>query len=487
MTIQRWVLLFFTILVSLTAAVALYGGGEIVKAMERPKNLPGAIARNVASNEIKFEVSESGRSMADFLLARAVRNDSAARVSLRDMKLHFDAAQSAVARLGDNKSSADDTYVPSLEKHVEDHINLLNTVVELVAQGRDKEALVLFYTSGERSQREIKRLCELIPSSDFSETQQEREYQRDQSIRAKNILFIISVGSLLVGGGGAFYVYRTIGGSLSKTTQEVIRSLAEIQAAAQEQVSTTQEQATSVSEITTTISELRETSRESADRARAVGEATTLATKKTQEGRESAEEGVRRVEENRERVERMGETILRLSEKMQQISEFVVVVNEISEQTKILALNASIEAAKAGEEGRGFAVVATQIRDLAAQSKESAARVQTLITDFRKSTDASVRETQEGARAAEQASQSIRKMGDNLQEIARTVEEISRQVLQVATVARQQEAGIEQVSAAMGQIDMAMKHSLSAAKKTQHSILEIERQVRSLEAPLGQV
>ena len=159
----------------------------------------------------------------------------------------------------------------------------------------------------------------------------------------------------------------------------------------------------------------------------------------------------------------MAESILTLSDQVQRIGDIVVSVNEISEQTKILSLNASIEAAKAGEEGKGFAVVATQIRELANQSKEAGSRINTVINDIQKASRESVREAQEGTKVVIDTMETTKKLVDSFQEIATAIEEVSQQMLQVATGSRQQESGINQITSAMSQIDAGMKQSVASA------------------------
>ncbi len=92
----------------------------------------------------------------------------------------------------------------------------------------------------------------------------------------------------------------------------------------------------------------------------------------------------------REQMEGIAESIVRLSEQSQAIGEIIATVNDLAEQSNLLAVNAAIEAAQAGEQGKGFAVVAQEVRSLAEQSKQATAQVRGILSDIQKATSAAV-------------------------------------------------------------------------------------------------
>ena len=106
------------------------------------------------------------------------------------------------------------------------------------------------------------------------------------------------------------------------------------------------------------------------------------------------------MEEIRARVDGIAQEILTLSERTQQIGAITATVNELADQSNLLALNASIEAARAGEHGKGFAVVADQVRRLSEQSKAATAQVETILTDVRDATAAAVAASQRAHRSS---------------------------------------------------------------------------------------
>src|SRR4030067_173625 len=102
-----------------------------------------------------------------------------------------------------------------------------------------------------------------------------------------------------------------------------------------------------------------------------------------------------------EQMESIAQSIVRLSEQGQAIGEIIATVNDLAEQSNMLAVNAAIEAAKAGEQGKGFAVVAQEVKSLAEQSKQATAQVRTILGDIQKATSGAVMATEQGSKAGE--------------------------------------------------------------------------------------
>src|SRR5206468_6485887 len=92
-------------------------------------------------------------------------------------------------------------------------------------------------------------------------------------------------------------------------------------------------------------------------------------------------------------MESIADSVVKLSEQGQAIGEIIATVNDLAEQSNLLAVNASIEAAKAGEQGKGFAVVAQEVKSLAEQSKQATAQVRNLLNDIQKATSADRKST----------------------------------------------------------------------------------------------
>lgn len=263
-------------------------------------------------------------------------------------------------------------------------------------------------------------------------------------------------------------------------TGEVAAASSEIATASQQQVASLNQTATSLNQITTTAEEFKTAMQEFADRAGAVQEAANEMAKRAGEGRTLTVDSTARIEQVRTNSQAAATSVLNLSEQMQRIGEITATVNEIAEQTKLLALNASIEAARAGDEGRGFAVVATQVRELANQSKASASRIESLIAETQKSVREVVHNIEEGGRLSVHSSEIVSRVTHAFDEISQAIEQTRNAMSQINLGARQQEQGIRELVSGISEIDSAMKESLAAAEQTQKSIVAIDQRIRAL-------
>jgi len=157
----------------------------------------------------------------------------------------------------------------------------------------------------------------------------------------------------------------------------------------------------------------------------------------------------------------------KLSEHSQAIGEIIATVNDLADQSNLLAVNAAIEAAKAGEQGKGFAVVAQEVRGLAEQSKQATAQVRAILTDIQKATSAAVMATEQGTKAVEagvkqsaDAGQAIRALGDSITESAQAA-------TQIAASSQQQMVGTDQVALAMENIKQASTQNVAGTKQAE--------------------
>ena len=286
----------------------------------------------------------------------------------------------------------------------------------------------------------------------------------------------------------ATVIIRSVRASIADvqvTTQELRSASHEIATGAQQQVASLNQTATSLNEITTTAEEFKATMQEFADRARAVQEAATETAKQSAEGCVLTQQSASRIGQVRANSVEAGESVLKLAEQMQRIGEITATVNEIADQTKLLALNASIEAARAGDEGRGFAVVATQVRELANQSKEAAARIEGLISGTQKSMRDLVQKIESGGRLSDESTEMVRRMTTSFEEIAQAIQQTTSAMSQINTGARQQEIGITELVSSITEIDSASKESLASAEQTQKSIIAVDEQIKRLDRTMN--
>ncbi|OSM00215.1 protoglobin domain-containing protein [Magnetofaba australis] len=260
---------------------------------------------------------------------------------------------------------------------------------------------------------------------------------------------------------------------ITDTSEAIVGSLEKVRRAVADQSSGAAQQAAAVNETTSTLEEIRATSNQTLEKATSMGAS-------AEQTRNAADRGLKLVEENingmqsiRSKVEAIAETILALSKKTQQIGEITNVVAGLAQHSKMLALNASIEAAKAGDSGKGFAVVASEVKDLAEQSEESTTQVQRILMEIQHATDRAVMVTEEGAKGMDQGMSLMERMGEVVRELQEVVHQSARSSQQIVAAVRQEAVGIDQVSTAMGEINQVTGQFVTATDRTSEASNEL--------------
>ncbi|MDB5806746.1 MAG: histidine kinase [Betaproteobacteria bacterium] len=267
------------------------------------------------------------------------------------------------------------------------------------------------------------------------------------------LLFISATG---------FYLTRSLNTQIGSAVQHIQSSSAELQSAATQQATGAKESSTSMTEITTTISELLATSRqiaESARRVTGVAEQTTEAARSgegTLQAANTSFAGIRR------QTDLIVNHMLELGKKSQQIGSVLDIVLELAEQTNILSINASIEAAGAGESGKRFGVVADEIRKLADRVSGSAKEIRGLIDDVRGAVNTTVMATETGSKAVDAG---VKQFDD----VASAFRRIAGLVTTTTDAAREIELSTKQQTTAVEQVNIAIANTAQATRETEAS------------------
>ncbi len=248
-------------------------------------------------------------------------------------------------------------------------------------------------------------------------------------------------------------------------TSVLASSTSEILTATSQLASTASETAVAVSETTTTVEEVKQTARISSDKARHVADSSQKVEQISQSGRKSAEDAVEGMKRIRAQMESIAKSMVRLSEQSHAIGEIITSVDDISQQSNLLAVNAAIEAAKAGEHGRGFAVVAEAIKNLASQSKQATAQVRIILSDIQKATGAAVMATEQGTKVVEAGSIQSALAVESICQLADNIAEAAQSATQIAATSQQQFVGMEQVVGAMESIKLASQQTVASTKQ----------------------
>ncbi len=246
---------------------------------------------------------------------------------------------------------------------------------------------------------------------------------------------------------------------------EMEREATGILATATRQSAMAHQQASAINETSTTVAEIAQTSKQATAYADSVISQTQKSETLSTEGQKVVAESVSGMENLGEQVKAIALAITDLNERTLQIGDIISTVKDVAEQSNLLALNASIEAAKAGEHGRGFAVVAMEMRTLAEQSRLAADQVRGLLNEVTKGTRAAVSATEEGSRRALAAMELARSAGSTILGLSEVIRESSGAARQIAGNTRQQTIGVEQIAAAMGELTSAMGDSVEGTRR----------------------
>lgn len=243
------------------------------------------------------------------------------------------------------------------------------------------------------------------------------------------------------------------------------------------------ETATAVSETTTTVEEVKQTAQMATQKAKYVSESAQKSAQVSQAGKKSLQETVEGMERIQGQMGSIGESIVRLSEQSQAIGEIIATVNDLAEQSNLLAVNAAIEAAKAGEQGKGFAVVAQEVKNLAEQSKQATAQVRGILMDIQKATSGAVMATEQGSKAVESGVQQSREAGESMRLLTESIAEAAQAATQIAASSQQQLVGMDQVALAMENIKQASTQNVASTKQAEtaaQTLHETGRKLKSL-------
>ena len=241
----------------------------------------------------------------------------------------------------------------------------------------------------------------------------------------------------------------------------------EIVASTTQLASSASESAAAVSETTTTVEEVRQTAQVASQKAKYVSESAQKAAQISQSGRKSTEDVVAGINRIRQQMEAIAASMVRLSEQSQAIGQIMASVEDLAAQSNLLAVNAAIEAAKAGEHGKGFGVVAQEVKSLAEQSRQATNQVRTILSDIQKATAAAVMATEQGTKAVEAGSRQTEVAGEAIQALAGSVTEAAQAATQIAASSQQQMVGMDQVALAMDNIKQASSQNVAGTKQAE--------------------
>jgi len=403
-----------------------------------------------------------------------------------------------------------------MQHATEQYNSIVQRVYDLRSAGKTKEAVDLFFSAEATAARD--EADQSVP--DFMDYQgrintADRTQQAVSEARSMVWIAGLAAGGLLIGLPLATLLGRSVAGSVSRmvamiqevaannlavedmkvdsedelgkaatalnsmknnlsTMMQSIASTAEHVAGASEEISASATQtatgadtqkdqvhqiATAMQEMAATVHEVSENSNQAADSAR--------------QAADTARHGGAVVDETLAHMHSIAESVCESAQKVQelgsrsdQIGKIVGVIDDIADQTNLLALNAAIEAARAGEQGRGFAVVADEVRKLAERTTKATKEIAEMIEKVLTETRAAVEKMQSGTEQVEKGVEVTGRAGESLKQIIGQAEHVGEMVTHIATAATEQSSAAEQISSNIEQINKLVAESAEGAQQS---------------------
>jgi methyl-accepting chemotaxis protein len=263
-----------------------------------------------------------------------------------------------------------------------------------------------------------------------------------------------------------FVLARGISRELSTAILQMQSSSVQLQTAAAQQASTSKEQASLATEVSTTLKELVATARQVGDSAQRVAQLAAESRSVANGGESTGTRAQEAVAATKRQVDLIVHHMLDLGKRSQQIGAVLDIINELNEQTNILAINATIEATGAGAAGARFSVVANEIRKLADRAAGSTKEIRALIDEIRSGVNTTVMATEGGSKAADAAAKQITEVAAAFGKIAQAVVVTTQAAQEIEIFSRQQSTAVEQVNVAVASVAQATKDTEVSTAQT---------------------
>ncbi len=278
---------------------------------------------------------------------------------------------------------------------------------------------------------------------------------------------------------------REVISKMTSASDTVSSAATQLSASSEQMATGTEEVAAQAGTVATAGEEMAATSMEIAQNCSMAAESSKRATDSAMSGASIVTQTVSLMNQIAQRVKESAATVENLGSRSDQIGEIIGTIEDIADQTNLLALNAAIEAARAGEQGRGFAVVADEVRALAERTTKATKEIGQMIKAIQAETKGAVDIMEDGVKDVESGTAEAAKSGEALQDILDQINTVSMQVSQMATAAEQQTATTTEISSNMQQITEVIQDTARGAEESASAAGQLAKMAEELQNLAG--